>query len=564
MILGKSLDNRSLSIDLDRLLVTRLLVQGSSGSGKSRTLRRLLEVTFGHVQHIVIDIEGEFHTLREKFDYILAAKEGGDCPADSASAHLLAQRILELGISAIVDIYELHPEERIEFVRLFIESLMQAPKKLWRPVLIVIDEAQRFCPESGNKELKGVIAAVKDLMGRGRKRGFCPVLAVQRLSDLDKTAAAECLNKLIGRTGLDVDRARAGKELGFVGNDSMKLRSLKDGHFYAFGPALSDEVQEILVGDVMTTHPSAGSRSTVQTATPERIKAVLEQLASIPREAEREAETIEELQAEVSKLRQQLQTSDVGSIDPEELHQAVEGAELRIRESMTREMNGRFHQVRGQAELIERGLVHLQASLAKIGELVTSAEEIQPAPPLPPVVDRTYRPAVTAPRPPVSGKPAAGMGKAERAILLAVAQINHTTSGACSRIQASIVSGYSSTSSGFANSLGKLRTSGYLRGYGDDNYVTTEGMAYLGQIPPFPRGKDLLSFWVSKLGRAERSMLEAIVHHHSVSKDALSHHTGYSITSSGFANAIGRLRSLGLVHGRDPIQASDLFSGARR
>src|SRR4051794_9169957 len=113
MILGRTLSRQELPIDLDRLLVTRLLIQGSSGSGKSRTLRRLLEVTFGHVQHIVIDIEGEFHTMREKFDYILAARDGGDCPADPASAHVLAQRILELGISAIVDIYELHPEERI-------------------------------------------------------------------------------------------------------------------------------------------------------------------------------------------------------------------------------------------------------------------------------------------------------------------------------------------------------------------------------------------------------------------------------------------------------------------
>jgi DNA helicase HerA-like ATPase len=60
--------------DLDRLVDTRLLVQANSGGGKSWLLRRLLEQTHGHVQHLVIDPEGEFASLREKFDYVLAAR----------------------------------------------------------------------------------------------------------------------------------------------------------------------------------------------------------------------------------------------------------------------------------------------------------------------------------------------------------------------------------------------------------------------------------------------------------------------------------------------------------
>lgn len=563
MILGKTLDHQPLSIDLDRLLVTRLLIQGSSGSGKSRTLRRLLEVTFGHVQHIVIDIEGEFHTLREKFDYILASKDGGDCPADAASAHVLAQRILELGISAIVDIYELHPEERIEFVRLFLESLMQAPKKLWRPVLIVIDEAQRFCPESGNKELKGVIAAMKDLMGRGRKRGFCPVLAVQRLSDLDKTAAAECLNKLIGRTGLDIDRARAGKELGFIGNDSTKLRSLDDGHFYAFGPALSRDVTQILVDDVITSHPRPGQRSTVQTAAPERIKAVLAQLANIPREAEEEATTIEDLRLEVSRLRQQLDNAGSGGVDPEEMERAVMEAQARAREESTRVMDSRLQDVLIEKTAIERELAEIRTSLQKIGDLASFPVLTASAPPQPLPFRFVRPPAPTKATAPKQGD-GSGLGRGEKAILMAIAQINRTTAGPCSRIQASVISGYSITSSGFANSMGKLRSAGYLSGSGDDNYATPRGCDCLGTIPAVPAGKELLAFWASRLGKAERTMLETITQHTSLSKDALSRHTGYSITSSGFANAIGRLRSLGLVHGRDPIQASELFRGVRR
>ncbi len=188
--------NQSVSLDLPTLLDTRLLVQANSGGGKSWLLRRLLEQSQGKVQQIVIDLEGEFATLREKYDYVLAGKDG-DTPAEPRSAHLLAKRLLELNVSAIIDLYELHYQDRKQFVRLFLESMINAPKQLWHPCLVVIDEAHKFCPE---KEQSEASSAVIDLATLGRKRGYCAILATQRLSKLHKDAAAECNNKLIGRT----------------------------------------------------------------------------------------------------------------------------------------------------------------------------------------------------------------------------------------------------------------------------------------------------------------------------------------------------------------------------
>ncbi|MEP7005120.1 MAG: DUF87 domain-containing protein, partial [Sphingomonas bacterium] len=54
---------KSVCVDLEELLATRLLVQGNSGSGKSHLLRRMLERSAGQVQQIVIDPEGDFVTL---------------------------------------------------------------------------------------------------------------------------------------------------------------------------------------------------------------------------------------------------------------------------------------------------------------------------------------------------------------------------------------------------------------------------------------------------------------------------------------------------------------------
>jgi len=185
--------NNTVSIDLESLLTTKLLVQANSGGGKSWLLRRILEQSHGQVQQIVIDLEGEFGSLREKYDYILAGK-GGDTPAEPRNAAMLARKLLEFRVSAIVDLYELHAQERKHFVKLFLEALVNAPKELWHPVLVVVDEAHVFCPEKGQSEAS---EAVIDLASRGRKRGFCAILATQRISKLHKDAAAECNNKLI-------------------------------------------------------------------------------------------------------------------------------------------------------------------------------------------------------------------------------------------------------------------------------------------------------------------------------------------------------------------------------
>ena len=47
-----------IDIDVPQLIKSRLLVQANSGGGKSFTLRRLCEQTYGRCQHIIIDPDG--------------------------------------------------------------------------------------------------------------------------------------------------------------------------------------------------------------------------------------------------------------------------------------------------------------------------------------------------------------------------------------------------------------------------------------------------------------------------------------------------------------------------
>ena len=233
MIIGQIVGGKKLELDLPTLVDTRLLIQANSGGGKSWLLRLIAERA--GIQTIVLDNEGEFASLREAVDVLLVGA-GGELPANPRHAALLARRLLEYKVSAVVDLYELKLADRRRFVKLFLESLIHLPRDLWRPTLVILDEAHIYCPERGSGEAESTEAVIS-LMSQGRKRGYAGIIATQRLSKLHKDAAAEANNVIIGRTWLDADQARAGDALGLSKADRLKLRDVGQGEFYAFGPA---------------------------------------------------------------------------------------------------------------------------------------------------------------------------------------------------------------------------------------------------------------------------------------------------------------------------------------
>lgn len=143
--------NNQVTMDISKLISGKLLLQANTGGGKSYATRRILEQSFGIIPHIILDTEGEFATLREKYDYILIGK-GYDIAADPKTAAKMALRLWEERVSAIIDLYELSPWDRQVFVKNFTDAMVNAPKNLWKPVLLVIDEAHEYAPETDKSD----------------------------------------------------------------------------------------------------------------------------------------------------------------------------------------------------------------------------------------------------------------------------------------------------------------------------------------------------------------------------------------------------------------------------
>lgn len=386
---GERATEAELTVDLDRLLKSRMLVQAASGGGKSYLARGVLEGTAGRVQQIVLDPEGEFATLREKFPFVLAsAGAEGDVPASPENAAALCRGLMQLSASAVVDLSELKLADRRRFVRLFVEELMDLQRELWRPLLVVLDEAHRYAPEKGAGEAESTDAVIA-LASQGRKRGFALAALTQRLSKLHKDVAAELLNVFVGFTQLDVDVGRAADALGFEKRRRQELRDL-DHEFFAYGPALAArEPVRVRAAEILTTHPEPGGLTggvgPVPPA-PEEVRSVLDELAQSMSPSEEPPEdsstggsetAAQEHRADTAAMERELKRRTNREFDERVEARVAERLEAEVRQA-TNPLHQRIGELEGAAQEARRTAGHLKDSLTRTLDGEPAANALAP------------------------------------------------------------------------------------------------------------------------------------------------------------------------------------------
>ena len=586
IVIGRS-GGRNISIDLKVFLKTRALIQAGSGAGKSYLIRRLAEQLFGKVQVLIIDREGEFASLREKYGFVLAGDEG-DTPTDVRSARLLAEKLLELRASAICDLYEsfrTKPMNRRAWVRGFIEGLMDAPKKYWRDLVVIVDESHLFCPQESPKAAnmadRETISGCKDAMvalaTAGRKRGFCAVFATQRLAKLDKDASAELMNRFVGQTIEDVDVERAA-DLMSVGREEKArfkkdIKNLTPGHFFGFGHAVSKDRIIIKVGRVQTTHPESGSSkyAAAPPPAPGKILHLLPKLRDLPQEATAKAKTERELRHEIQGLKADLakkpgrQVPAKPSVTIKEVPVEVpmlKGKDLTKLSKAVEGMEKARRDLASHAQMVGDAATEVSE---QIGRAVRKRDTTLVKPPLKPVPLRA-RPAThvrlqaspSKPPAPDDGGPAFLAG--ERRILGVLAQFHP---GARTRSQLGALTSLSPRGGTFGTYYGRLKRGQYLEeDHAGGIRITETGLAYFGgAIPEGPQSAaEVLEMWRGKLLAGERKMLDVLVeaYPNGMTKEELGETSGYAASGGTFGTYLGTLRRNALaVVTKESVTASD-------
>lgn len=537
-------------------------ILGKKGRGKTHTAAVLAEgLIKSGVPTTILDPTGAWYGLRSSADgkaaglpVVIFGGEHGDAPLTPTMGTRIAEILVERRFPAVLDLSVLRKNERRRFATDFLETLYQLNRLAHH---VVIDEADEVAPQRAYAGVERLLGATEDIVRRGRIRGLGVSMISQRPAALSKSVLSQVDALIVlGLTApqdvaavddwvsshSDPDQARTLK---------ASLPSLPVGQAWVWSPEWLGITKRIQVQRRSTfdssSTPKAGARRIVPT---------------------------EWAAVDVAEIHNQLNQADtaagVSAVQTNarirELEQQLEAARNQPRQTVRVEVPvlsdtevAHLNSAVTQLASLGRNLVE---TATKLSAALARATEIRAADATTPINGYPADLPTTVPKPPspapngTSQPPSSSstLGKAEREILTVLAQ-----HGTRNTTQVALLTRRSHKSGGFRNSLSKLRSTGFIDGRGDVS-ITTAGRAALGTWEPLPQqGTDLIRWWGTQLGKAERLILDYLATKPdcAVPVDEIALKTGYSPTSGGFRNSLSRLRSLGLASGRGALQISN-------
>lgn len=565
----------TLELDVQTFLLTRLLLTANSGGGKSFLIRRLAEQLCKIMPVIIIDPEGEFATLREKFDFVLVGK-GGETPTDCRSAKLVMHKLLELRASAVIDLYDLSIAERHRYVKLISEAAIDAPKELWRPTTFIFDEVHVFCPENGKGESEAK-NAVLGFPTKGRKRQFGSIFATQRLAKLSKDARAEFLNRMIGMTFEPDDLKAAAGILGVTdaADFNKMMRTMQPGNFFSFGRAICLEQTLVKVGPVETSHEIQNAKFGVTAPPPPaEIKKLLPSLADLPKEAEEKAHTEQSLRLKVRELEAKLSAP---ALPPATKLEKVEVPIIRASERsainhIIAEFHGQMRRLKDceasfikQREMAEASMKRAEPYLQKLSERIELLTEVtgrnknhfkQPeAKLLPAGIVLAKRYEKNEKNHPMVESGDFTPNSTQQRILNALSWYESIGVDEPTNLQVGAIALIDPSGGHFSNIVGPLSTNGLVQRGNSSMKLTVAGRTLAvipDRIATIQEYHDMLRARVRKSKSASGKsveMLDHIINHagHEITVEEIGRVVGIDPSGGHFSNTIGPLGTLGFI-----------------
>jgi len=289
------------SLDIADVITGRTFIASITRFGKSWTARKTVEECFGHAGIIIIDPEGEYISLREKYPLLII---GRDIPLQLETAEFMADKILEAKVSVIIDLSTTEEELGKEYVDKLLKRFFFLQTTARTPYLIVVEEAEDFIPE------KGIATATclnifRNIAKKGGKRGIGIIVIAHRPAWVSKGVLSQCANKAIGRMDWPSDLAVIEEYLRIPRKTIEKLPRLEKGEFFFAGDWVEKPVF-VKVGPVKTTH--LGYTPNVIPPSPKELQVVIGSLQkALPGIIEKIKPTVVPIDEIKSKLKAELE-----------------------------------------------------------------------------------------------------------------------------------------------------------------------------------------------------------------------------------------------------------------
>ncbi|KDE56127.1 ATP-binding protein [Methanoculleus sp. MH98A] len=246
IVIGKDGD-RDVAIDAQELVTGRTCVIAQSGAGKSWGIAVLCEQLLqARVGFCLIDTEGEYFSLRDRFP-LLWIGSTDDCDVDIGQVNLreLMQNAICSRTAVIFDVSEADMQERVSYLA---EVLYDLESELKQPFLLIVEEADKFIPQSGES-----IKKIEEISRRGRKRGLGLLVATQRPSLVTKNVLSQCNSQILGKLSIEND-LKAVSLFFSSRKEAGELADLEPGEFFVMGKLSRENATKMRFGARLCEH----------------------------------------------------------------------------------------------------------------------------------------------------------------------------------------------------------------------------------------------------------------------------------------------------------------------
>lgn len=553
---------RGLTLDADEAGGWTFGILAKKGAGKTYTGRVMAEEMFAaRIPIVALDPTGAWWGLRAAANgqdpgipVVIFGGDHGDAPLEPTAGAVMADMVADESLSMVLDMsaFGTRSAER-RFALDFLERLYRRNREL---VHLFVDEADVFAPQRPQKGDEPLLGAMQNIIRRGRIKGIGATLITQRPAVLSKDVLTQIDVLVALRLTSPQDRDAIREWVKGHGADEKQrdvfdsLAGLQNGESWWWAPELDlfkrTQVREARTFDSSPTPRRGASKRAPKTFADVDLAAVSERIAStIERQ---KADDPRELRRQIAALRKQVTAAEKQQKPAPPPEPVVEYVDRPVLDD---------GQVGALGEMVEGLGEHAGRIIAAANEIATALRKVNA--PAPRVADppRREAPARPAPRAPVTREPVVVADgdfrptSAQQRVLDALAMLEAIGIASADKTQLALFAATKPTSGGYKNNLGALRNqAGYIE-YPTPRRVTlTDAGRAVADAAAAPQDTEELHALVRGLVPAtQMALVDALidVYPGTLTREELAERVAVPVTSGGFKNNLGRLRSLGLI-----------------
>jgi len=576
-----------LSIPLD-LATEAIAILGKRGGGKTNTAVVLVEEMAGAgIPVVVVDTVGVWWGIRTSADgkgdglpFVIFGGEHADVPLEEKSGQIIADAILDHGISAVVDTSGLSKAAARRFLFAFVTRIYMRKASDRSPLHVVFDEADELAPQRPTPEGAPLLGAMQDFVRRGRVRGLGSTLVTQRPAVLNKDILTQVEILIAMRmTGPHDIKAidewtRQNSDEDQAAQVKQTLASLPTGTGWLWSPQWLELLVQVKVRPRRTFDSSATPKvGQVRIEPKKRAEIDLAKLgADIQATVERaKSEDPKAMRSELDRLRRELARATSTSPAEPQVQRVEVPVEVRVEVPA---VSAADQKALGEAAAALRtAIAPMLELLERIEAGIASASSVRQADtrPRPPASDRA--PIQSAPAQSASPRPAAPRALSDEGSSAPDAKL---PTGAHRMVQAlgrmaplrltksqwGTVSGLKTSGGTWSTYLSSIRRRGFIDESPAGYTLTDAGFDYLGGRPEPMTAAELQDHYRSILPAGAVKMLNALLdaHPEGLTKQELGDAAEIATTGGTFSTYLSKLVRNGLAERRgELIVATDVL-----